>query len=275
MLDGLRSFFAEIVHAGWGCLIAFSMYSRLPVPMVEWTPPRMRYALCWFPAVGAVCGGLLWGWLYLAVQTGVHPVTAGLVGTVIPILVTGGIHLDGFLDTLDARSSYAGREKKLEILKDPHTGAFAMIGFAGYMLLYAGGMIQLYADVLETGQWDMAAAFCMVFPTERAFSGLSVVTFPCAKNSGLARSFSDGAQKRVTGIVLLFWILMSGGLLLCLGIRETVLVLGIGLLMFWKYKRMAEREFGGITGDLAGWFLQEAELGVLLGIVVVSRWLKL
>lgn len=275
MLDGLRSFFAEIVYAGWGCLIAFSMYSRLPVPMVEWTSPRMRYALCWFPAVGAVCGGLLWGWFRLAVQTGVHPVTAGLVGTVIPILVTGGIHLDGFLDTLDARGSYADREKKLEILKDPHTGAFAMIGFAGYMLLYVGGMIQLYADVLETGQWDMAAAFCMVFPTERAFSGLSVVTFPCAKNSGLARSFSDGAQKRVTGIVLLFWILMSGGLLLCLGIRETVLVLGIGLLMFWKYKRMAEREFGGITGDLAGWFLQEAELGVLLGIVVVSRWLKL
>lgn len=45
----------------------------------------------------------------------------------IPVLITGGIHLDGLLDTADALSSYKTKEEKLEILKDSHAGAFAII----------------------------------------------------------------------------------------------------------------------------------------------------
>ena len=236
----------------FGFLIAFSMYSKLPVPIVEWTKERMHYALCWFPAVGFVCGGLLWFWLRLAAHLTFHPVTAGCIASAIPVLLTGGIHLDGFLDTLDARSSYADREKKLEILSDPHIGAFAPIGFAVYILFYTGAMVQLYVDVLAKGNWTMAAAFCLVFSLERAFSGLSVVYFPCAKNSGLAKSFSDGAQKSVSKIVLA-------------GVGSAV------VLTFIYYGKMAKREFGGITGDLAGWFLQTAELAALLVLTVVSH----
>ena len=44
----------------------------------------------------------------------------------IPVLITGGIHLDGLLDTADALSSYKTKEEKLEILKDSHAGAFAL-----------------------------------------------------------------------------------------------------------------------------------------------------
>ncbi len=256
----------------FGFLIAFSMYSKLPVPIVEWTKERMRYALCWFPAVGFVCGGLLWFWLRLAAHLTLHPVTAGCIASAIPVLLTGGIHLDGFLDTLDARSSYADREKKLEILSDPHIGAFAPIGFAVYILFYTGAMVQLYVDVLAKGNWTMAAAFCLVFSLERAFSGLSVVYFPCAKNSGLAKSFSDGAQKSVTKIVLLAWIAAIGCGLTLLGWRELAAVGSAVVLTFIYYGKMAKREFGGgITGDLAGWFLQTAELAALLVLTVVSH----
>ena len=45
--------------------------------------------------------------------------------------------MDGFLDTVDARSSCQDRQRKLEILKDPHTGAFAVIGGGVYLLIYA------------------------------------------------------------------------------------------------------------------------------------------
>ena len=38
--------------------IAFSMYSRIPMPQVEWTGRRMRYAMCFFPLIGLVIGGL-------------------------------------------------------------------------------------------------------------------------------------------------------------------------------------------------------------------------
>ena len=257
----------------YGGLIACSMYSKFPVPTVAWTKERMRYALCWFPLVGIFCGAAVWLWLRLSAFGQVHPVTAGCIGAALPVLLTGGIHMDGFLDTLDARGSYAEREKKLEILKDPHMGAFAVIGGMVYVLLYVGAMVQLYADAAAAGQWEGVKAFCLVFSLERAFSGMSVVSFPCAKDSGIARSFSDGAQKRVTRIVLLIWMAGTGaGAAAYAGVKEAAAAGSTVGLVFIYYGRMAKREFGGITGDLAGWFLQVAELMALLVLTVWEKW---
>ena len=103
--------------------VAFAMFSALPVPQFAWNQKNMRYAMCAFPLIGAVIGGLwcLCGALPL-------PMPAKAAGfCLIPVWVTGGIHLDGYADTCDALSSYGDREKKLEILKDPHCGAFAVI----------------------------------------------------------------------------------------------------------------------------------------------------
>ena len=60
--------------------------------------------------------------------------------SIIPILITGGFHIDGFMDTQDAINSYKPREKKLEILKDPHIGAFAVISLLAYSIFWAGAM---------------------------------------------------------------------------------------------------------------------------------------
>ena len=99
--------------------------------------------------------------------------------TAVPLLITGGIHMDGYLDVTDARHSYGEREKKLAILKDPHTGAFAIIGLGLYLLLYAGAVSELVgADV-----WLLPGALML----ERACSGYSVVAFPKAKKGRACR----------------------------------------------------------------------------------------
>ena len=108
-------------------VIAFSMYSRIPMPKVEWTKERMRYAMCYFPLIGAVIGLVYAGYGMASEKLDIPQTAYACMGTVIPLLITGGIHMDGYLDTCDARSSYVDREKKLEILNDPHTGAFALI----------------------------------------------------------------------------------------------------------------------------------------------------
>lgn len=116
-------------------VIAFSMYSRVPMPQLEWTKERMKYVMCFFPLIGAVIG-----LLNVSVVLGCNALGfrhfGQILPVVIPILVTGGIHMDGFLDVVDARSSHKDRKKKLEILKDPHTGAFAIIGCGVYLVLY-------------------------------------------------------------------------------------------------------------------------------------------
>ena len=99
------------------------MYSKIPMPQFEWKEEDMRYMLCFFPWIGAVIGICLWLWAVLCEKAGIGMLAFTTIGSVIPILITGGFHVDGFMDTMDAFHSYQPREKKLEILKDSHIGA--------------------------------------------------------------------------------------------------------------------------------------------------------
>ena len=94
--------------------VAFAMFSALPVPQFGWNEKNMRYAMCAFPLIGLVCGGL---WCLCGVLP-LPDMARAAAFCLVPVAVTGGIHLDGYADTSDALSSYGDREKKLEILKD-------------------------------------------------------------------------------------------------------------------------------------------------------------
>lgn len=247
------------------CVIAFSMYSRIPMPKIEWTKERMRYALCFFPMIGVVIGILIWLGVFLwnkELLNGQNPVFFACMGTVIPLLVTGGIHMDGFLDVTDARSSYGSREKKLDILKDPHTGAFAILGCGVYLLLYIG-----FFSLLS---YEKAIVFAGSFVLTRALSGLSVVCFPKSKQTGLAALFSSQAEKRIVAASMLVWIMLWCVACTVFSDLGTMLVcLAAALLVFFYYYKMSMREFGGITGDLAGYFLQVCELVLLMTVTLV------
>lgn len=60
-----------------------------------------------------------------------------------PLIITGGFHVDGFMDTMDALHSYQPRERKLEILKDSHIGAFSVIKLAEFGLIYVAALSQI------------------------------------------------------------------------------------------------------------------------------------
>lgn len=244
-------------------IIACSMYSKIPMPQIAWTRERMRYVMCFFPLVGAAQALLLYGFARIA--WGLELWMFYYVGgTVLPILVNGGIHMDGLLDVLDARASYGDREKKLEILKDPHAGAFAIIGCGVYLMLYLALFAELPAAYVP--------ALGVVYILTRALSGLSVVWFPKAKSSGLAASFSDGAQKRTVVISMVFYLLAAFGFLFWnYGILTGFACMAAVCLIYGHYYRMSQKEFGGITGDLAGYFLQLCELGLLLALVLASK----
>lgn len=78
-------------------LIAVSMYSRIPVPQADWNEKNMRYALCFFPLIGAVIAAVCFGLFYLSEYLGLPVYMIGAVMTVVPIAVTGGLHMDGFV----------------------------------------------------------------------------------------------------------------------------------------------------------------------------------
>ena len=81
--------------------VAFAMFSALPVPRIDWNERNMRYAMAAFPLIGAVIGALCIGWQQLAIWLGVGDPLRVVVLMLIPFFVTGGIHLDGMLDTAE------------------------------------------------------------------------------------------------------------------------------------------------------------------------------
>ena len=229
--------------------IAFSMFSALPVPQAEWKKESMRYTLLAFPLVGAVIGVLCVLWILLS-EVLVFPAILRAAGLcAIPVLVTGGIHLDGYCDTWDARASHGTEEKKQEILKDPHLGTFAVIHVCLYFLI----MFALWAAMPQIRLLPAALLFCL----SRVLSGLSLTVFKIRPGSGLVSTFADAAEKkRVRMILTAAAVILAAAI--CIG--GGWLMIPAAVFVFLRYRDLAERQFGGLSGDLAGWFLQTAEL---------------
>lgn len=245
-------------------LIALSTYTRVPVPRADWTQENRRYALCFFPLAGIIIAAaefvwwrLWWGRWYLLFAAGC---------TLIPLVITGGIHMDGLMDTADALASNGSREKKLEILKDSRCGAFAVMACAGYLLL----SFALWAECREDLLFILPA-----FPASRALSALAAVNLRPAREDGMLRSFTDeGGRKAVTvasllwlTLCLLLWAALAAGCGKAAVLIVPALVLAAALPV---YRRLAYRDFGGVTGDLAGAFLQLTEMALLAAFVVLE-----
>jgi adenosylcobinamide-GDP ribazoletransferase len=244
-------------------IIAFSMYSKIPMPKAEWDEDNMKYVMCFFPLIGAVIGVALLFWNYVGTILGLSQVLTTVILVLLPILITGGIHMDGFLDTTDALRSYQPMEKKLEILKDPHAGAFAIIACSGYYLLSFG----IWYEMKYTYLLIMALSFIL----SRALSGLAVVTFPLAKNSGLAATFSNHSKKKVTRVTMLLYILFCVVFMLWINSYLGLLCLAGAMAVFVYYRHMAVKEFGGITGDVAGYFLSVCEITMAFCVMIGGK----
>ena len=253
-------------------IIAFSTYSRLPMPKADWNEKSMKYAMSFFPMVGAVIAVielLVWR-LTISLQT-YNMITAFFL-VLVPVAITGGIHLDGLFDTEDALHSYGDREKKLAILKDPHVGAFAVI--YGVMYILGGYSLATEMDI------EALLSVCFGFVISRELSGISVVSFPKAKKDGMVSTFSENADRKVKNILLseliltvvcMFTVFIYGKI----GIVYPAVTLAAAAVSFFRYRYRIVPEFGGTTGDLCGYFLCNCEFLILLANILTMKILDL
>lgn len=243
---------------------AFLMYSRIPMPRIEWKEENRRYALGFFPLVGVVQGVLLVLWRLICNWMGLTGLLFAVGAVILPVAVNGGIHLDGYCDVTDARASYAEQQRRLEILKDPHIGSFAVIRVCLYLLAQTALFTQI-TTLRET------ALIACSFVLSRALSGLSAVTFRAAKKDGTLQSFVRPSHRRITvGMTVFFAILAVTGMLICSPVCEIATLIATGV-VFLYYRHIAYRDFGGITGDLCGWFLQLCEIGCIAAAVLSQK----
>ena len=249
-------------------LSAFLMYSRIPVPKVDWKEENRRYSLGFFPLIGFVIGGILVLWRFICNQLSVNQFLFSAGAVIIPIIITGGIHIDGYCDVNDAKASFGSKEKRLEIMSDPHIGSFAVLKICIYLIFQTALFSQI--ESLKT-----TIIISTIFIMSRALSGLTAVTFKPAKSDGSLQSFVRPSHKKIIIILELFFIIVAISISVLLqpilGTAATI----IALLVLIYHRYSSYRDFGGITGDLCGWFLLKTELYMLVIIVLTERIMQL
>jgi adenosylcobinamide-GDP ribazoletransferase len=234
------------------------------MPRTEWTAENSRYTFIFFPFVGAVIGAAISALMCLCGYWGFNRVFFASMAIAANVLITGGIHFDGFCDVMDAVSSRKEREEKLRIMKDPHTGAFAVIGAA---LLFAV-QLGIFTQLFDNGKYIGMIIF--VFILSRMLTGLSVIVFPQAKNDGIAATFAKGASKKGLAAVLLSMIAVTFAVLVLLYEQAGLIMIAVSALLFFWHYFYSKVRFGGITGDIAGFFLNVYETVTLLTVVILG-----
>ena len=245
--------------------VAFSMYSALPMPKVDWNENNLRYAVAFLPLVGVVAALVLFGLDALLHALAIGPLLFAALFTIVPLLITGGIHMDGFCDTLDALSAHTEPERARAILKDPRAGAFAAIGAPAALLLQAGAWGELYSHAA------VLPLALLGFVFSRVFAAIAVLSIPKASEQGLAACFSSPAPKKRLAIVL--WTLASllfSGAALAYGILGALAPL-VALALLFYLRQMSIKRFGGLTGDLAGFYICICETLWLITIAVSAK----
>ena len=245
-------------------IMAFSTFSQIPVPQVDWKPESMRYMMCFFPLIGVVIGLLLLLWVWICDVAGFQALLRGAGIVLIPMAVSGGIHMDGFADTCDALASNAGPERRREILKDPHMGAFAVIGVCMYFVadLAFAAELDSYAQLLPL----IAIPFL-----SRCLSGIATVAFAPGVGKGMLFEFHNSANRR--GELAVLAAMTCAGVIFVMAANPImgICMACLGLACLGGLRVLSENVFMGMSGDLAGFFLQVCELVLLICIVVLSK----
>jgi len=241
--------------------MAFGMFCAIPMPKF-WDESCAKHVMPWLPVVGSAIGAI---WYFAAELFGLLQPWAPdmlLAGALmlVPFFASGFIHLDGYMDTSDAIMSRRPQEEKLRILKDPHTGAFAVIMVA---VLFVMQFAAVYAVFTGRG----GVALLLVIPImSRCCSAMSVLCLKPIRREGYAYMFrpANAAPHRAFAIaaavsaLALAWLLAGAPGLIVLG----AVVFGYAAAMARAYA-----SFGGISGDLAGYSLV---IGELCGLIVLA-----
>ena len=225
-----------------------SMFCAIPFPGSLWDEKARDKMLLFLPLVGLEMGAL---WVFLAWLCSVLdlPVPVkGLVLAVYPYLVAGFIHLDGYMDVTDAVKSCRSLERRREILKDSHVGAFAVIGIV--LLLLA--QFACAASVPEHADHRI---LLFVPAVSRCGSSLAVTVLRPMHTSQYAAQKKSGSHVVVlTAMTVLF---VAAGFLLC---GKYGFVLLGGLAGYGFALRKAYKSLEGMNGDISGYALTISEL---------------
>lgn len=239
--------------------MAFSLYSTVPIPSKTWDDRLRGRVIGWLPLVGVLVGVLV----FLAACLPIPALIRGAFLCAIPLIVTGGIHLDGFADTHDALASHAEVQTKQRILHDPHIGAFGVMYTCLYLVVYFACAASLEVSL------PSVLTLALSYVLSRAMAGFALMVFPLSPDSSMLKSLevpspAKGWVKLALGCVFVFGTAVQISAVGLTGLAIAVATFGV----WFRYSHLVRHDFEGNSGDLAGWCIQSVELVQLLALVL-------
>jgi adenosylcobinamide-GDP ribazoletransferase len=246
-------------------LLALSFLTTLPVPRRPAALGGLGRAAAWFPLVGLILGLLLTAG-YLLFNHLFPPLLAAALLVTLWAALTGGLHLDGLADCGDGLFAALPPERRLEIMRDPRTGAFGVISLSLFLLLKVLAVASLpAADLLAAPRldWSALAWFpagpLIVAPVVARYLLLPAARQPTARPGGLGAELSAHLRPLAiltAGLTVLVVALLGGP-------RAILAVIAARLVAALIF-RLARARLGGLNGDVFGFTVELAELTVLL-----------
>lgn len=225
----------------------------------EFTDEDFGRSVKFFPLVGAVIGALLAVFYHLAGGwLPVHVLAAVLI--VLEIVLTGGLHCDGLMDTMDGIFSGRTRERMLEIMRDSRVGANGVAAFGCLLLLKWSLLCDLPSGGLATALYVMPVL-------GRLAMVIGITSFPYARPAGMGRVFAlfAGRPALIMAGVLALVLVVPGGLV---ALAAAAVAAGFA----WLFGHYVSRRLGGLTGDVYGAITELAELWVLAVYLIAGNW---
>ncbi|MFL6555297.1 MAG: adenosylcobinamide-GDP ribazoletransferase, partial [Bacillus sp. (in: firmicutes)] len=175
-----------------GFLINIQFFTAIPIrselPMDQ---EHLKRAVQAFPLVGLMQGTIYSALFYLCLEfTPFSHLASAFLLWLATIVLTGGIHLDGWMDASDAYFSYQDQGKRLEIMKDPRTGAFGVLSI---IVLLSCRFLFIYEST--TGVENLLYIMIAMIPfLSKSVMGILLLTVKAAKNEGLGTLFQRAAN---------------------------------------------------------------------------------
>lgn len=246
------------------CVAATRFLSTIPIPgstQLFQADSTLIFGSAYFPLVGLILS-LLLSILPLVSGPYLPPLVLAALLVIVAVLLTGGLHLDGLMDTCDGIFGGVSRERKLEIMRDSRVGSFGVLGGLCVLLLKFALFASLDRHILPL-------ALLTVLPVSRWAMVFAVRQFPGARSGGLGAAF----RQTVTVPRLLSAALLS--LIIALLATHLIgLILWIaGTLVAALIAAWATHHLGGLTGDIYGAIAEVSEVTLLLVFVLLHPWL--
>ena len=230
--------------------IAVSFLTVIPLKNYpDWNNNNLKYFCAVIPFIGLIIGGCWLIILFALKFIDVSEILKGCLMTLFSLILTGGLHMDGLIDSCDAVFSHKNINEKLKILSDVHAGSFGVCGCAMILILKSA----LFSEI----KFNLEI-FLIPFNSRL---GMAVLLnyLPFAKSNGLAKILGSARDKSHLKYFVAY-IILAGVL------NIKLLILNLIVYMIWR--RCCMKNFNGITGDLLGAYVEFSEIIFLFGLCV-------